>query len=196
MLILVGLGLSSYFLAKQAERMASRPADRTVAHEPDYFVDRIKVLKVDESGAPSLRIEARRMRHFPDDKTFEFDAPRVVTLAPDRPEVTVSALRGVGPDDGSTVELIGEVRIERKAEPPSGTGPGARPATRPLSATTNRATVLLEQRVVTTDQAVDIDIGGDRLAGTGMRLDSDARRLEIDSAVRGTVMPRPRDALP
>ena len=136
------------------------------------------------------------MRHFPDTDTIEFDSPRIVTLAPERPEVRVSALRGTGPDDGSAVELIGDVRIVRTGESagqatnqtrdPTSTRPA-----QPLIATTARATVQLETRVVTTDEAVEIEIGEDRLAGTGMRLDSDARRLEILSAVRGSLAPRP-----
>ncbi|MGE0312055.1 MAG: LPS export ABC transporter periplasmic protein LptC [Lautropia sp.] len=196
MLILVGLGLSSYFLAQQAERMLRVPPSGPPKHEPDYFVERLKVLKVDDAGNPSLRIEARRMRHFPDDDTIEFDTPRIVTLAPDRPEIRVSAQRGVGPDDGSSVDLVGDVSIRREsraAGAPAADTPDAARA-RALTATTDRATVLLEERVVVTDRPVDIEIGNDRLAGTGMRLESESRRLQLESAVRGTIAPRPAPA--
>ncbi len=196
MLILVGLGLSSYFLAQQAERMLRNPAAGPPAHEPDYFVERLKVLKVDERGAPSLRIEAQRMRHFPDDRTIEFETPRIVTLGSDRPEIRVSAARGIGPDDGSKVELIGDVTIRREGgirrdDGVAGAAPSTASRARTLNASTDRATVLLEERVVTTDRPVEIEIGPDRLAGTGMRLESESRRLEIDAAVRGTIAPRP-----
>lgn len=189
MLILVGLGLSSYFLAQQAERMLRAPPSGPPRHEPDYFVDRLKVLKVDEQGAPSLRIEAHRMRHFPDDDSIEFDSPRIVTLAPDRPEIRVQAQRGVGPDDGSRIELTGDVKIRRVAR--AGDDATQTPRSRDLMASTTRATVQLDERIVTTDQPVEIEIGADRLTGTGMRLESEARRLLIESAVRGTIAPRP-----
>lgn len=191
MLILVGLGLSSYFLAQQAERILRAPASGPMTHEPDYFVDRLKVLKVDEQGAPSLRIEAQRMRHFPDDRTVEFESPRIVTLASDRPEIRVQASRGIGPDDGSKVELIGAVEIRREAQArDSLTSPAAAPRSRALTATTTRATVLLDERIVTSGEPVEIEIGADRLSGTGMRLESESRRLEVESAVRATIAPR------
>lgn len=180
LLILVGLGMLSYFLAQQAERLARPSAPRAAAHEPDYFVDRLRLLKANAAGDPAVRIEAVRMRHFPDDLTIEFDEPRIVTLADDRPAIRVTAERGKSPDTGEKTDLFGNVRVVRDAD-------GKNP---PLLVLTEQATVLLEEKIVLTDQPVDIHMGPNRLAGVGMRLDSESRQLQVDSQVRGQIAPR------
>jgi lipopolysaccharide export system protein LptC len=179
-LILVGLGMLSYFLAQQAERLARPNTPRPVTHEPDYFVDSLRLLKANAAGEPVVRIEAVQMRHFPDDLTIEFDEPRVVTLTDDRPAIRVTADRGTSPDTGEKTDLFGNVRIVRDAE-------GEHP---PLLMLTQQATVLLEEKVVITDQPVDIRMGPNRLAGVGMRLDSQSRQLQVDSRVKGYIAPR------
>jgi len=179
-LILVGLGMLSYFLAQQAERLARPNLPRAVTHEPDYFVDRLRLLKANAAGEPAVRIEALRMRHFPDDLTIEFDEPHLVTLNDNRPAVRVTADRGRSPDTGEKTDLFGNVRILRDAD-------GDKP---PLVVLTEQATVLLEEKVVLTDQPVDIRMGLDRLAGVGMRLDSQLRQLQVDSRVKGHIAPR------
>jgi len=179
-LILVGLGMLSYFLAQQAERLARPSTPRAVTHEPDYFVDRLRLLKANAAGDPAVRIEAVRMRHFPDDLTIEFDEPRIVTLADDRPAIRVTADRGKSPDTGEKTDLFGNVRIVRAAD-------GKNP---PLVAITEQATVLLDEKVVLTDRPVDIQMGPNRLTGVGMQLDSQSRQLQVDSQVRGQIAPR------
>ncbi len=179
-LILVGLGMLSYFLAQQAERLARPNTPRAVTHEPDYFVDRLRLLKANAAGDPAVRIEAVRMRHFPDDLTIEFDEPRMVTLTDNRPAIRVNADRGRSPDTGEKTDLFGNVRIVRDAD-------GRNP---PLVALTEQATVLLEEKVVLTDQPVDIRMGPNRLTGVGMQLDSQSRQLQVDSRVRGHIAPR------
>jgi lipopolysaccharide export system protein LptC len=179
-LILVGLGMLSYFLAQQAERLARPSTPRALTHEPDYFVDRLRLLKANAVGDPAVRIEAVRMRHFPDDLMIEFDQPRIVTLTDNRPAIRVTAERGKSPDTGEKTHLFGNVRIRRDAD-------GRNP---PLLVLTEQATVLLEEKVVQTDQPVDIHMGPNRLTGVGMRLDSQSRQLQVDSQVRGHIAPR------
>ena len=179
-LILVGLGMLSYFLAQQAERLARPSVPRALTHEPDYFVDRLRLLKANANGDPAVRIEAVRMRHFPDDLTIEFDEPRVVTLTDNRPAIRITARKGRSPDTGEKTDLMGDVRIVRDAVDDT-------PA---LVALTQAATVLLEEKVVLTDQPVDIEMGPNTLSGVGMRLDSQTRQLQVDSRVRGHIAPR------
>lgn len=179
-LILVGLGMLSYFLAQQAERLGRPNTPRALTHAPDYFVDRLRLLKANAAGDPAVRIEAIRMRHFPDDLTIEFDEPRVVTLRDDRPAIRVAADRGRSPDTGEKTDLFGNVRIVRDADRDNP----------PLLVLTEQATVLLEEKVVLTDQPVDIRMGPNRLTGVGMRLDSQSRQLQVDSRVKGHIAPR------
>jgi lipopolysaccharide export system protein LptC len=181
-LILVGLGMLSYFLAQQAERLARPSVARPVSHEPDYFVEQLRLLKANAAGDPAVRVEALHMRHYPDDRTIEFDQPNLVTLTDDRPAIRVTARTGRSPDTGEKVDLIGNVRIVRDATPEAAE----------LVALTSTATVLLEEKVVWTDAPVRIEMGGDVLTGIGMRLDSQTRQLQVDSRVKGHIAPRER----
>lgn len=179
-LILVGLGMLSYFLAQQAERLARPNLPRAVTHEPDYFVDRLLLLKANANGDPAVRIEAVRMQHYPDDLTIEFEEPHIITLADDQPAIRVTARKGSSPDTGQKTYLSGDVRIMRDASADS-------PA---VVALTQAATVLLDEKVVFTDQPVRIEMGPNILTGIGMRLDSQTRQLQVDSRVRGHLAPR------
>ena len=180
LVVLVALGLLSYFLAQQAERMARPSEPRAMTHEPDYFVDRLLLLKANASGDPAVRIEAVQMRHFPDDLTIEFDQPHVVTLTDNRPAIRITAREGRAPDSGEKTHLSGDVRIVRDA---NADGPA-------VVVLTQAATVLLEEKVVLTDQPVEIEMGPNRLTGIGMRMDSQSRQLQVDSRVRGHIAPR------
>jgi LPS export ABC transporter protein LptC len=181
-LILVGLGMLSYFLAQQAERFARPSTPRELSHEPDYFVDRLRLLKANADGDPAVRVEAIRMRHFPDDRIIEFDHPHVVTLTDNRPAIRITARTGRSPDTGEKTDLIGDVRIVRDATENAAE----------LVVLTSAATVLLDEKVVWTDQPVRVEIGNDLLTGVGMRLDSQTRQLQVDSRVKGHIAPRER----
>jgi lipopolysaccharide export system protein LptC len=143
-MILVGLGMLSYFLAQQAERLTRPSAPRAIAHEPDYFVERLRLLKANAAGDPALRMEAALMRHYPDDRTIEFDEPHVVTLADDRPAIRVTARTGRSPDTGEKTELIGNVRIVRDETPDAPS----------LVVLTSAATVLFDEKVIWSDAPV------------------------------------------
>lgn len=179
MLILVALGVVSYLLAIQADRGGRPEPGAALRHEPDYFVERLKVLKVNQAGEPSLRLEAERMRHYPDDKTLVFDRPWVLTLDENEPAFTVTADHGVGPDTGSQIDLSGHVKMVRDE-----TAQSAR-----LEARTDQALVHLDDKIVETGRPVEIDLGPNRLDGVGMRLDGQTRQLQLDSRVRGTLAP-------
>ena len=179
MLILIALGVVSYLLAMQADRSARPTTAPPLRHEPDYYVAHLKVLKVNQTGQPSLRLLAEEMHHYPDDNTLAFVKPHVLTLDENEPAFEVTADNGVGPDDGSRIDLTGHVVMIREETPQS-----AR-----LEARTTEATVYIDDKVVVTDQAVQIDLGPNHLDGVGMRLDGQTRELQVDSRVRGTLAP-------
>ncbi len=179
MLILIALGVVSYLLAVQADRGARPATSMALVHEPDYYVQHLKVLKVNQAGEPSLRLVADEMRHYPDDNTLVFVKPRVLTLDENEPAFEVTADEGLGPDDGTTMDLSGHVIMVREA-----TADSAR-----LEARTDQAKVFINDKVIETDRPVEIDLGPNRLDGTGMRLDGQTRQLQVDSRVRGTLAP-------
>jgi lipopolysaccharide export system protein LptC len=173
LVLLVGLGLFTYYLAAVADRQ-QRQTDARPSTEPDYFVEGLALITMNESGAPSFRLEAERLRHYGEDDSTEFVRPRLVSLDPGRPRVVVVAERGRVSNDGNEAHLFGNVVITRAAT----AGAAA------MRAETDYAVVLPDRDLVRTDRPVRIVQGGNTLTGVGMELDNKARQLRLDSQVR------------
>jgi len=180
LVLLVALGLFTFYLARVSEReQASRAVPRTASNEPDYFVERLALLTMNERGEPAFRLEATRLQHFPLDEVTVFEAPVMVSLDPARPRLTVTARQGRMTPGGEEAHLQGGVVVTRAAS----AGAAA------LRAETEYAVVLPEQDIVRTNQAVTIVQGGNRLTGVGMELNNRTRQLRLDSRVSVVLAP-------
>ena len=90
--LLTALALFTFYLAQVADREErARQPRGAPSNEPDYFVDRLALLSMNERGEPSFRLEAQRLQHFPVDDATVFESPIVVSLDPGRPRLTVTA---------------------------------------------------------------------------------------------------------
>jgi lipopolysaccharide export system protein LptC len=175
LVLLGGLGLFTFYLAELADRQQAPPATRKLTHDPDYFVERLALIKMNDRGEPSFRLEAAQLRHFPDEDTTEFVAPRVVSLDPGKPRVVVVADRGEATSGAEETHLHGNVVITRAA---TGDSPE-------LRVDTDYALVLNDQDIVRTDRPVRITHGPNLLTGVGMELNNAVSQLRVDSQVRG-----------
>ena len=185
--LLAALGLFTLHLARQAARDRERPAPTApAAGEPDYFVDRLALLTMNDAGAPAYRLQARSLVHFPADDSAQFEAPVMVSLDTSRPRVTVTADRGTILNQASRqdqqVHLSGHVNVVREARKDSPE----------LVALTDFAIVLPDADIVRTDRPITITHGPHRLEGVGMELDNKSRQLRLDSKVRATLEPPAR----
>ena len=178
LILLTTLALFTYYLSQIAERdMARVPRAKVVSNDPDYFVENLGLLTMNARGEPSLRIEARTMKHLPADDVIVFESPVLVSLDPQQPRVTIVADHGRAIHGSDETHLSGNVVLTRAAV-------GDRP---PMAATTDFAIVLAQQDIVLTDRPVTVIMGGNRLAGTGMELNSRTRQLRLDSSVRAVL---------
>lgn len=185
--LLAALSLFTLYLAQRAARDRERPAAAApAAGEPDYFVDRMALLTMNDAGAPAYRLQASSLTHFPADDMAQFEAPVMVSLDPARPRVTVTADRGRLLNQASRreheVQLSGHVNVVREARKDSAE----------LVAVTDFAVVLPSADIVRTDRPITITHGPHRLEAVGMELDNKARRLRLDSKVRATLEPPSR----
>lgn len=173
--LLVAVGGGAWYLAERAgaDRGAA-PAARP-PEEPDAFVDRFALVRVDAQGRAAYRVEADRALHFPDDST-ELIGARVVSLDPSVPRVTIRADRGQADPGVTQVRLDGDVVLTRA---PDGKHEEMR-------IRTESAVVLVDPQVARTDQPVRITMGRSFLQGTGMEYDHLNRRLQVKSRVRGS----------
>jgi lipopolysaccharide export system protein LptC len=184
-LLLTVLGLFTYYLAQVNERQQAQAARaRPPSGSPDYFVERLALLSMNERGEPSFRLEAKQMQHFAPADSTVFQAPVMVSLDPAQPRVTVSAARGRLIEGGDEVQLSGNVLVSRAGSA----------GTPPLRISTEFAVVLPGDDVIRTDQPVSVAQEGSVLEGIGMELNNRTRQLRVDSKVRVIWQAPPPDA--
>ena len=178
--LLGALGLFTFYLAQVSDGGESARAPRTVAPDrPDYFVERMALLTMNDQGDPAYRLEASQLQHFPQDDVADFEDPVMVSLDPGRPRVTITANRGRLIQGGEEARLSGNVVVTRAATE----------KTAPMKVETEYAVVLPDEDIVRTGWPVTVIQGGQQLNGVGMELNNRTRQLRVDSQVRVVVPP-------
>lgn len=152
---------------------------RTQRHDPDYTMDRLSAVRMDEHGAPQHRIEAEHAVHYPDDPSTELDTVHLTSFPKTGEPWNLYAASARVWDDGSLLLLPGEVVIERQGGPHN----------RPLKVTTSDLRVVPNSQFAETEQRVLIVSGGDIIESVGMRAYFKEDRLELLSKVRATHEP-------
>ena len=92
LLIMLTLVIGTWWAADYSERAVEIDPPSRMTHEPDNWAEKIVLLRTDKQGNVIHRLEGDRMEHFPDDKSYEVDAPRAFSLRPDNP-LTVATSR-------------------------------------------------------------------------------------------------------
>ena len=173
--LLAGLAGFSYYLAELAEQADRRTTRADPRHEPDYFVEGLALTRTNASGAPTFRMSARRLKHFPDDDSAEYEQPVLVALDPARPLVTLRAERGRTTSGGERTDLYDQVVLVRAGDRTQSE----------LRIETDQVTLLAEEDIARTDRPVKILYGVSSLTGTGMEFDNASRTLKVRSRVHG-----------
>lgn len=174
-LLLAGLAAVSFYLAELSSQFERRSMEHGPTHEPDYFVEKLALTRLDKAGNPVFRMSAERMLHYPDDDSSEFERPVLVSLDPGKPLVTLRAERGRATSGGQQTHLYDAVQLTRAAQ-------AGDPA---LRIDTDYVLLLPDENLARTDRPVHIAWGESTLTGVGMEFDNAARVLKVQSKVRG-----------
>src|SRR5450432_4849735 len=108
-LLLGGLAALSYWLDAQVQPPA-QCRDGSARHDPDIFVEGVRVLKLDAQGHPLQSLLARRAEHFPDDQTTDFLDITLAQTQQGKPPVQISASQATLTGDRENVYFKGNVR--------------------------------------------------------------------------------------
>jgi lipopolysaccharide export system protein LptC len=189
-LLLAGLAALTWWLDAQVQDGGQR-VDGSTRHDPDMFAQGVKGVELDEQGRAVQRLAARNARHYPDDRTVEFDDPRFRLTQPDRPAFTVQADRARVTGERDKAYFEGSVRAVREADAGGGTD-----AAGPITLATEFLEVVPKQNRALTDKAVTISEGRGIIRATGLVLDNEAKTATLRSAVQGTLSPEARRAVP
>jgi lipopolysaccharide export system protein LptC len=116
LVLMVGLALGTWLVAKNTPGLLSASQPATVAHEPDYTLDHFTLQRFDPTGALKVEIQGEHLQHFPDDDIMEVEQIHVVTLDPSGRRMTATAQHGRARGDSSEVWLDGQAQVISVAE--------------------------------------------------------------------------------
>ncbi len=111
LMLMVGLALGTWLIAKNTPGLLSPSAPGAVKHEADYTLDHFTLQRFNPEGALKIQIEGEHMQHFPDDDIMEVEQIRVVTTDPGGRKMTATALHGRARGDNSEVWLDGQAQV-------------------------------------------------------------------------------------
>ena len=115
LLLMVLLALGTWWLVKntpvpEAAREGTPPTD-----EPDYEMSNFVIERFAPDGTMRIRIEGRRMHHYPNTNTLEIDGVRLHSTGRDGRVTSASADRALSNADASEVQLLGKAQVIREA---------------------------------------------------------------------------------
>jgi lipopolysaccharide export system protein LptC len=154
------LGLSAWWLLQSLPDDGEVRAPRE--RRPDYIVQGLSALETDDSGQPSRRLRAERLRHYAGEDLSELDEPHLVLYRPDGPPWLAQSQLGTVQAGGDQVRLSGAVRLDREA--------GADAGNRSVHLETERLDIWRQTGLAETDLPVRIDSDGDSVTANGMKL--------------------------
>ena len=116
LMLMVGLALGTWLVAKNTPGLLSSSTPAPVLHEPDYTLDHFTLQRFDPTGALKVQIEGEHLQHFPDDDIMEVEQIKVVTLDPDGRQMTATAQHGRARGDSSEIWLDGQAQVVSVAQ--------------------------------------------------------------------------------
>lgn len=175
LLLLLG---ATYWLNLQVQPAASG-ANKNLRHDPDYIIDNFTATTLNEQGKIRFVMSAKKMWHYPDDDTTHLEAPRLESLAAERPPVRMTAQNGELSHKGNDVYLRNDVVIVRPAFENKSE----------LTFSTNYLHIDPNNDTVDTNQAVTMVDARTKLNAVGMELDNNTRTVKFLSRVRSVYEP-------
>lgn len=115
-IILTGmLALGTYWLVRNAPRLAEPTVVHAPTHDPDFFMRDFTVKQFLPSGEMRSELSGKEGRHYPDTDTLEVDQVRLRSVSPEGLVTHATANRGLSNGDGSEIQLFGQAVVVRDA---------------------------------------------------------------------------------
>jgi lipopolysaccharide export system protein LptC len=178
-LVLVTLLAALTFWLERMVQPSSRPPGVAARHEPDYIVEKLSAISMNEKGAAAYTLSAARMLHYPDDDTTILATPRFVSYATAKSPVTITASEAVVSSNGQHVYFQDDVQVTRAADATSSE----------LVVRTDFLHVIPDQNIARTDRTVTITDAATTVTAEGFGINNETRIMKLQSRVRGTYDP-------
>jgi lipopolysaccharide export system protein LptC len=163
------------------ERTSQPNSSKVLAarHDPDYIVDNFTVKRFDAQGKLYQTLQAKQMRHYPDDDSTEADLPRM-TYHTER-KTFLNADKAWIDSGGNTVVLKENVHVTH--ENPKGP---------PTELKTSILTVLPDEEIARTQAPVTIIQGKSVINGKGLESNNKTQTSVLGGRVHGTIAAQPK----
>jgi len=115
LVLMLFLAAGTWWLVKNTPKPDGPAEAQALRHEPDYRMQNFELQRYTASGALSARISGRELRHYPDTDTLEIDGVELHGLGTDGSLMQASARRAISNADGSDVQMLGDVHVQRFA---------------------------------------------------------------------------------
>lgn len=185
-LLMALFALGTWWLVRSVPSTSGGAADRSVRHEPDYYMHQFSVKSFTPAGALKSEIIGAVGHHYPDNDTLEVSAPRLRSFSDEGHLTVATAQRGVSSGDGDDIRLYGNAHVVREV------------ATRPDGSKMPRLEfrgeylrALVKADQVMSDKPVELTRGNDRFTGDAFQYDHKNGVALLTGRVRGVIQPRP-----
>ncbi|MFT3906076.1 MAG: LPS export ABC transporter periplasmic protein LptC [Steroidobacteraceae bacterium] len=166
--------------------LANRPDDSdrdssavASATATGFVATQAELVQTDENGRALYQLNADRVIQEMTDGPIQLEQPRVRYRDRNQGNWKLIAASGQLPAQAREIELQGNVQVE---------GLQAH-ADQPMTLRTDHLHVDIDKQLATTDAGVQMDWKIMHVNGKGMKLDLPGKQLQLDSDVRGDVVP-------
>ena len=168
LLLMAFLASGTWWLVKNTPSSDDPTEAAPLRHDPDYRMQGFELQRIAADGLLRVRIEGTELRHYPDNDTMEIDGIRLRALGADGSVTVARASRALSNGDGSELQLMGSVQVQR-FEADSHTGePKAAPQ---LVVRSEFLQVLANSEQLRSHLPVQINYAGGELQAQGFEFD-------------------------
>jgi lipopolysaccharide export system protein LptC len=174
-LVVIGIIVGTILLGRQQSGSGTSTPVEATNTVPGYAARDAVLVETGDDGRPVYTLNAELIRQRPNDRRVQLDAVRMSYRASDGHEWKVRADSGQIRDDGSQIELYGNVHVD-------GQLPGS---DLPAEIRTSILTLDTRAEVVRTKAPVVLRWGGRQLEASGLEADLKTRNVKLESRVHG-----------
>lgn len=184
LMLMAALALGTYWMVRTTPLTQAPEEEKPVRHEPDYTMLGFSVKTFDATGQMRAEVLGKAANHYPDTMQLAIDDVRIRSLDKEGHVTTATALRGLSNQDSSEVQLIGNARVVREADPKAKPKPTPR-----MEYRSEFLHVFLNTEQVRSHVPVELLRGKDRITADSLEFDNIEQVVQMQGRVRATLHP-------
>jgi LPS export ABC transporter protein LptC len=174
--VVIGIIVGTVMLGRQQGGSGTTTSVEATSAVPGYAARDAVLIETGADGLPMYTLNAKLIRQRPNDQRVQLDVVRMSYRTTDGNEWKVRADSGQIRDDGSHIELYGNVHVD-------GLLPGS---DEPAQIRTSILTLDTKAEIVRTKAPVVLKWGSRQLEATGLEADLKTRAVKLESRVHGS----------